>query len=76
MTTVEVKADLVDGAAVARRLVEWRGERSQADVARAIGTTQESWSKYERDRRLTLEMAVRICQHFGKTMAELTGVEL
>lgn len=69
-------ANVVDGIAVGRRLAELRGTRSQEEVARALRTTQASWSNYERGRGLSLEMAVRVCRYFEVSMAEIIGEEV
>lgn len=49
-----------------------RGERTQEQVASAIGITKSSWAMYERGERIPRdEVKVRIADYFGKTVQDI-----
>lgn len=49
-----------------------RGEKTQEEIARAIGITKSSWAMYERGERTPRdEVKVQIAQYFGKTVQEI-----
>ena len=49
-----------------------RGDRTQEEIAAAIGTTKSSWAMYERDERVPRdEVKIRIAKFFGKSVEEL-----
>lgn len=55
-----------------------RGDRTQEEIAAALGITKSSWAMYERDERIPRdEVKIRIANFFGKTVQELfyTSIE-
>lgn len=49
-----------------------RGDRSQEEIATALGITKSSWAMYERDERVPRdEVKIRIAKFFGKSVEEL-----
>jgi transcriptional regulator with XRE-family HTH domain len=55
----------------AAALKAWRGERKQADVAKALALQQSAWSSYENGMRLpTRAVAVRLQQVTGIPVAD------
>jgi putative transcriptional regulator len=49
-----------------------RGDRTQEEVAAALGITKSSWAMYERDERVPRdEVKIRIAKYFGKSVEEL-----
>ncbi len=49
-----------------------RGNESKESVAKKIGVTLSSWTKYERDERVPRdEVKVRIATYFGKSVQEI-----
>ena len=49
-----------------------RGDRTQEEIADALGITKSSWAMYERDERVPRdEVKIRIANFFGKTVQEL-----
>ena len=53
-------------------LRELRGDRSQSEIAAAVGITKSSWAMYERgERNPRDEIKKKIAAHFGKTVQEI-----
>lgn len=49
-----------------------RGDRTQEEIATALGITKSSWAMYERDERVPRdEVKIRIAKLFGKSVEEL-----
>lgn len=49
-----------------------RGDRTQEEIATALGITKSSWAMYERDERVPRdEVKIRIAKFFGKSVDEL-----
>lgn len=49
-----------------------RGNKSQDEIARAIGITKSSWAMYERNERTPRdEVKIKIANYFGKTVQEI-----
>lgn len=49
-----------------------RGDRTQKEIAAALGITKSSWAMYERDERVPRdEVKIRIAKFFGKSVEEL-----
>lgn len=49
-----------------------RGDRTQEEMATALGITKSSWAMYERDERVPRdEVKIRIAKFFGKSVEEL-----
>ena len=54
---------------ILRRL---RGDRTQEEIATALGITKSSWAMYERDERVPRdEVKIRMAKYFGKSVEEL-----
>lgn len=67
----EVKA-LISSEVIAKRLVDLRGDRTQATVATAIGTSVSAVAMYESGSRMPRdEIKVAIARYFGKTVEEI-----
>ena len=67
----EVKA-LTRAEVIAKRLVDLRGDRTQATVATAIGTSVSAVAMYESGSRMPRdEIKVAIARYFGKTVEEI-----
>lgn len=55
-----------------KKLRELRGQKSKAEVAKAIGISESSYIKYERNERTPSdEIKVRIAKYFGKTVQDI-----
>jgi DNA-binding XRE family transcriptional regulator len=53
-------------------LKDLRGERSQSEMAAAVGITKSAWAMYERGERVPRdEVKRRIAAYFGKTVQEI-----
>jgi putative transcriptional regulator len=53
-------------------LRELRGDKTQEEIASALGITKSSWAMYERDERVPRdEIKVRISKYFKKSVQEL-----
>lgn len=49
-----------------------RGDKTQEEIATALGITKSSWAMYERDERVPRdEVKIRIAKYFGKSVEEL-----
>lgn len=67
----EVRA-LISSEVIAKRLVDLRGDRTQATVATAIGTSVSAVAMYESGSRMPRdEIKVAIARYFGKTVEEI-----
>lgn len=52
-----------------QKLRKMRGKRAISDVAKAVGVSESSYIKYERDERNPSDVVkVRIAEYFGKTV--------
>lgn len=57
---------------VARKLRLLRGKRTLADVARAIGVTDQAICQYESGKRMpTDEVKLKIARYYGMTVDEI-----
>ena len=53
-------------------LKELRGNKSQDEIAKAIGITKSSWAMYERNERVPRdEVKIRIADYFHKSVQEI-----
>jgi len=53
-------------------LRDLRGEKTQEEIAKAVGITKSSWAMYERGERIPRdEVKIQIAQYFGKTVQEV-----
>ena len=49
-----------------------RGEKTQEEVAKALGITKSAWAMYERGKRIPRdEVKVRISQYFGVSVQDI-----
>ena len=54
------------------KLKELRGNKSQDEIAKAIGITKSSWAMYERNERVPRdEVKIRIADYFHKSVQEI-----
>lgn len=57
---------------IGEKLKELRGEKSQAEVAEAIGISDSAMSSYENDDRIPRdEVKIRLANYFGRTVQEI-----
>lgn len=62
---------------VAENLIKARGNRSQADVAMAVGVCQSSIANYEAGIRIPSdEIKIRLAHYFGMSLIDLFFPEL
>lgn len=62
----------MDMSVVGQKLVALRGNRTQEEVAKAIGTSLLSMRIYESGQRIPRdEIKVRLARYYGKTIEEL-----
>ena len=62
----------IDRTAIGTMLKELRGEKSQNEVASALGVTAMAVSQYERGERVPNDnMKIKIASYFGKSVEEL-----
>ena len=60
------------GKVIGERLKTLRGERTQSDVANAVGVTLMAISQYERGERIPSdEMKLSLAKYFNTTVEEL-----
>ena len=53
-------------------LRDLRGDKTQEEIATALGITKSSWAMYERDERVPRdEVKIRIAKYFGKSVQEI-----
>ena len=53
-------------------LKDLRGDRSQSEMAAAVGVTKSAWAMYERGERVPRdEVKRRIAAYFGKSVQEI-----
>lgn len=49
-----------------------RGDKTQEEVAKAVGITKSAWAMYEREERVPRdEVKIQIARYFGKTVQEV-----
>lgn len=57
---------------VGKRLVEHRGEKSQREVAEAVGITQAALSMYEQGERVPRDdVKIKLANYFGTDVGSL-----
>lgn len=55
-----------------KTLRKLRGDRTQEEIARAIGITKSSWAMYEREERVPRdEVKMQIARYFKKSVQEI-----
>ena len=62
----------LDGAEIGRRLIDLRGDRTQQEVADALGVGVSTIGMYERGERVPKdEIKIRLADLYGKTVQEI-----
>ena len=62
----------MDRMRIAKKLVELRGEATQAEIAKAVGVAQSTYAMYEIGKRVpTDEIKIKIAEHYHKTVQEI-----
>ncbi len=57
---------------IGEKLKELRGEKSQAEVAEAVGISDSAMSSYENGDRIPRdEVKIRLANYFGRTVQEI-----
>ena len=63
---------MMDTKEIGSRLRDLRGDRSQQEVADALGLTAMAISSYERGERTPQdEIKIRLAEYYGKTVQEI-----
>jgi len=66
----------LDAKAIGRRLAALRGEKSQAEVANALGISPAAWSMYECGERIPRdEIKIRIADYFKSSVYDIFFVQ-
>lgn len=59
----------MDASKIGEKLISLRGEKTQAEVANALGITQESISYYENGKRIPSdEVKIKLAEYYGTTV--------
>ena len=59
----------MDASRIGEKLVSLRGEKTQEEVANALGITQESISFYENGKRIPSdEVKIKLAEYYGTTV--------
>ena len=62
----------MDAQEIARRLIELRGNRTQSEVAKAVGISQSTYAMYETGKRIpTDEIKIKLANYFKSTVQEV-----
>ena len=57
---------------IGKRLTDLRGEKSQSEVAEAVGITQAALSMYERGERIPRDnIKIKLANYYGVSVAAL-----
>lgn len=49
-----------------------RGDKTQEEIAQAVGVTKSSWAMYEREERIPRdEVKIQIAKYFGKSVQDI-----
>lgn len=57
---------------IAKRLINLRGERTQLEVAKALGISQSTYAMYETGRRIpTDEIKIKIAVYYDTTVQDI-----
>ena len=63
---------MMDAKEIGARLRELRGDRSQQEVAAALGLTAMAISSYERGERVPLDkIKIQLAEYYGKTVQDI-----
>ncbi|MDY3691787.1 MAG: helix-turn-helix transcriptional regulator [Dysosmobacter sp.] len=53
-------------------LRDLRGDKTQEEIAQAVGITKSSWAMYEREERIPRdEVKIQIAKYFGKSVQDI-----
>jgi DNA-binding XRE family transcriptional regulator len=62
----------MQGMSIGKKLRELRGKRTKREVAEAIGVSESSYVKYERDERHPNDSTkVKIAKYFGRSVESI-----
>ncbi len=62
----------MDASKIGERLVSLRGERTQSEVAKALGITQEAMSYYENGKRIPSdEVKIKLAEYYGTSVQSI-----
>lgn len=57
---------------IAKRLIELRGDRTQAEIAKEINVGQSTYAMYETGKRIPSDaVKIKLAKLFGKTVQEI-----
>lgn len=57
---------------IAKRLINLRGEKTQLEVAKALGISQSTYAMYETGRRIpTDEIKIKISVYYGTSVQDI-----
>ena len=63
---------MMDAVDIGMRLVELRGERTQEEVAKAVGVSLSAIGMYERGERIPRdEIKLRLAEYYKKTVQQI-----
>lgn len=66
---IQTEGGRMDSQKIADRLIKLRGNRTQAEVAQAIGVTPSAYSMYENGERIPRdEIKKRIAEYYKRTV--------
>lgn len=73
---IQAKGGCMDAKKIAERLIALRGNRTQAEVARAIGVSPSAYSMYETGERIPRdEIKKRIAEYFRRSVTTIFFVD-
>ena len=69
---IQTKGGYMDAKKIAERLIALRGNRTQAEVAQAIGVSPSAYSMYETGERIPRdEIKKRIAEYFRRSVTTI-----
>ncbi|CCZ94007.1 putative uncharacterized protein [Coprococcus eutactus CAG:665] len=62
----------MDKEVIAKRLISLRGDKTQVDVAKALGISQSTYAMYETGKRVpTDEIKIKIAAYYNTTVQDI-----
>lgn len=62
----------MDKEVIANRLISLRGDKTQVDVAKALGISQSTYAMYETGKRIpTDEIKIKIATYYNTTVQDI-----
>lgn len=62
----------MDKEVIAKRLISLRGDKTQVDVAKALGISQSTYAMYETGKRIpTDEIKIKIATYYNSTVQDI-----